>query len=151
MLVEDYQNFSICAITFETCESCFIFLISEGLHVTLRRRALSLRECCRSLSNTIYSFRNRKIDWTEFQTALTQQTFAGLQDIFKAPSRHVLKTSSIRLQRNNLSSSKTSCRPLERRKIVTLKTSSGRLEDMFWRCLQDVLETNKTFTGDIYI
>ena len=37
-----------------------------------------------------------------------QQTFVGLQDVFKTSSRHVLKTSSTRLQRNNFSSSKTS-------------------------------------------
>ena len=39
---------------------------------------------------------------------VTQQTFAGLQDVFKTSSRHVLKTSSTRLQRNNFTSSKTS-------------------------------------------
>ena len=43
--------------------------------------------------------------------------------VFKTSSRHVLKTSSIRLQRNNFSSSKTSWRCLGRRKIVTVKTS----------------------------
>ena len=67
-------------------------------------------------------------------------------------SRHVLKTSSTRLQRNNFTSSKTSSRRLGRRKIVTLKTSSRhledmswrRLEDISWRRLQDVLETNKS-------
>ena len=36
-----------------------------------------------------------------------QQTFVGLQDVFKTSSRHVLKMSSTRLQRNNFSSSKT--------------------------------------------
>ena len=60
-------------------------------------------------------------------------------------SRHVLKTSSTRLQRKNFSSSKTSSRHLAkrlehvfktssrclgRRKIVALKMSSGRLEYM---------------------
>ena len=33
-------------------------------------------------------------------------------------------------------------------KTVTLKTSSRHLEDMSWRRLDDVLETNKMFTGD---
>ena len=50
-------------------------------------------------------------------------------------------------------------RHLERQKIVTLKTSSRRLEDiswryledMSWRCLQNVLETNKVFSGVICI
>ena len=70
--------------------------------------------------------------------------------IFKTSSRHVLKTSSTRLQCNNFTSSKTSWRRLEdvfktsrktswrrlgRRKIVTLKTSWRRLEDMSWRRL----------------
>ena len=32
----------------------------------------------------------------------SQQTFVGLEDVFKKSSRHVLKTSSTRLQRNNL-------------------------------------------------
>ena len=78
----------------------------------------------------------------------SQQTFVGLQDVLKTSSRHVLKTSSTRLQRNNFTSSKTSWRRLEdvfktshktssrrigRRKIVTLKTSLRRLEDMPWR------------------
>ena len=67
-------------------------------------------------------------------------------------SRHVLKTSSTRLQRINFSSSKTSWRRLAnvfktscemssrrlgRQKIVTLKTSWRRLEDMYWRRLGD--------------
>ena len=49
---------------------------------------------------------------------------------------------------------RTSSRRLERRKIVTLKTSWRRLEDMFWRRLkgmswrrlEEVLEINKMFT-----
>ena len=45
----------------------------------------------------------------------TQQIFVGLQDD--------LKTSSIRLQRNNFTSSKTSSRRLGIQKIVTLRTS----------------------------
>ena len=39
---------------------------------------------------------------------ISQQTFVGLQDVLKTSSRHVLKTSSTRLQRNNFTSSKTS-------------------------------------------
>ena len=39
---------------------------------------------------------------------VTQQTSVGLQDVLKTSSRHVLKTSSTRLQRNNFTSSKTS-------------------------------------------
>ena len=62
--------------------------------------------------------------------------------VFKTSSRHVLKTSSIRLQRNNFSSSKTSWRCLGRRKIVTVKTSWRRLEDVLKTCLEDVCKTS---------
>ena len=88
---------------------------------------------------------------------ITQQTFVGLQNVFKTSSRrlHVLKTSSVRLQRNNFSSFRTSSRRLAK----AMKTSSRRLEDiswrrledMSWKCLQNVLETNKMFTGAICI
>ena len=70
--------------------------------------------------------------------------------IFMYPSKHllVLKTSSTRLQRNNFTSSKTSCkdvlktswRRLARRKIITPKTSWRRLEDMSRRRLEDLLK-----------
>ena len=39
---------------------------------------------------------------------VTQQTFVVLEDVLKTSSRHVLKMSSTRLQRNNFTSSKTS-------------------------------------------
>ena len=88
---------------------------------------------------------------------ITQQTFVGLQNVFKTSSRrlHVLKTSSVRLQRNNFSSFRTSSRRLAK----AMKTSSRRLEDiswrrledMSWKCLQNVLETNKMFTGAICV
>ena len=88
---------------------------------------------------------------------ITQQTFVGLQNVFKTSSRrlHVLKTSSVRLQRNNFSSFRTSSRRLAK----AMKTSSRRLEDiswrrledMSWKCLQKVLETNKMFTGAICV
>ena len=63
--------------------------------------------------------------------------------IFMYPSKHllVLKTSSTRLQRNNFTSSKTSCKDV-------LKTSWRRLEDVLQdekllrrRHLEDVLKT----------
>ena len=80
---------------------------------------------------------------------ITQQTFVGFQDILKT------STLSTHLQRNNFSSSKTSWRNLWRHltslwrpKIVMLRTSSRRLEDMSWILLLDVLETNKVFTGN---
>ena len=145
-------------------------------------------------------------------TGPSQQTFVGLREVLKTSSRHALKTSLTRLQRNNFSSSKTSWRRLEDvlqirledvlkaswrhlarrpedilkdKKLLcwrrswtdvlqtlwrhALKTSwrhvlktcfkdmSWRhvlktcLEEMSWRRLEDVLETNKMFTGDICI
>ena len=83
--------------------------------------------------------------------------------VFKTSwSRHVLKTSSIRVQRNNFSSSKTSWRhPARRLEDVedvedvlktcfedVLKTyledmSWRRPENMLWKHLQEVLETKK--------
>ena len=65
--------------------------------------------------------------------------------VLKASSRHVLKTSSIRLPRNNFTSSKsswrrlaktfckTSWRRLGRRKIVSLKTSWRYVLKKSWR------------------
>ena len=73
---------------------------------------------------------------------LTQQTSVGLEDVLKTSSRHVLKTPSIRLQRNNFTSSRTSWRRLEdvlqSRFEDVLKTSSKTS----WRHLQDVFKKN---------
>ena len=83
----------------------------------------------------------------------TQQTCVGLEDVLKTSWRHVLKTSSARLQRNNFSSSKTSWKRFERhlakRFEDILKTClkdvlETCLEDVLKKCLQDVLETNKS-------
>ena len=91
-------------------------------------------------------------------TEFTQQTFVALQDVLKTSSKHVFKTSSTRLQRNNFSSSKTSWRRLantswrhlarrledvlEDKKLLRWR----RLEDVLKTCLEDVLEINKMFT-----
>ena len=48
------------------------------------------------------------------------ETYVGLEGVFKTSSRHVLKTSSTRLQRNNFTKDEKKDR---RQKIVTLKTS----------------------------
>ena len=110
---------------------------------------------------------------------LSQQTSVGLEDALKTSSRHVLKTSSTRLQQNNFTSSKTSCKDvlktswrrledllqhvLEDEKLLRwrrledmswrrLKDMSwSRLEDISWRRLEDVSEANKIFTDDISI
>ena len=90
---------------------------------------------------------------------VSQQIFVGLEDVLKTSPRHILKTSSTRLQRNNFLSSKTSWRHLARRNFsswktkncyaeVVLKTSWRRLVGMLWRCLEDVIGTNKMFTGN---
>ena len=67
---------------------------------------------------------------------ISQQTFVGLQDVLRTSSRHVLKMSSTRLQCNNFSSCKTSCK-------YVFKTSSRRYQDVFARRLRDVLEDEK--------
>ena len=63
---------------------------------------------------------------------LTQQTFAGLQDVLKTFSRPLAR----RLED-----------VLEDEKLLRWR----RLEDMSWRRLEDVSEANKIFTGDICI
>ena len=69
--------------------------------------------------------------------------FLCFHNIFKTSSRYVLQTSSRLLQRNNF------CLPrrLGRRKIVTLKTSWTRYQDMSWRHLKDVFKTNNCLLG----
>ena len=63
--------------------------------------------------------------------------------------------SSIRLQRNNFTSFKTSWRHLARHLEDVSEDEKllrwRRLKDMSWRRLQEVLETNKMFTGDTCI
>ena len=95
----------------------------------------------------------------------SQQTFAGLQNVLKTSSRHVLKTSTTCLQCNNFSSCKdvvktswkrledisenvlkTPWRRLGRRKIVTQITSWRHVLNTSWRnvlktCLEEVLKT----------
>ena len=91
---------------------------------------------------------------------LTQQTFVGLQDASKTSPRHVLKTSSTRLQRNFFSSSKTFSRCLEdilqdvfktswKTKIVTLKAFEEHLK----KCLEDALKTciEDVYRGYLYL
>ena len=65
--------------------------------------------------------------------------------VFKMSSRHVLKTSSIRLQRNKFSSSKTSCKDVLK---TSLRHLPRRLKDVLedekllrWRIIEDVLKT----------
>ena len=60
--------------------------------------------------------------------------------VFKTSSRHVLKTSSTRLQRNNFSSSKTSWRRFEDISQDVLKNVFEDEKLLCWRCLEDVLK-----------
>ena len=55
-----------------------------------------------------------------------------LRNVFKTPSRRLCNTFSIRLGR---------------RKIVTPKTCWWCLQDISWRCFQDVFKTNKCLLG----
>ena len=77
----------------------------------------------------------------KFQVS-SQQTFVDLQDVLKMSSEHVFSVTILRLPRRLedvfKTSRKTSSRRFGRRKIVTLKTSSRRLEDMSWRRLEDM-------------
>ena len=77
-------------------------------------------------------------------TDIPSKYFVSFHSAFKTSSRHVFNTSSRRLQRNNVSSSKTSSRRLARCLQYVFKTSSRRLQDVFARRLQDFLE-------DIYV
>ena len=61
-----------------------------------------------------------------------QQTFVGLQDVLKTSSRHVLKTSSTRLQRNNFSFSKTSWKMKNCYSEDVFKTSWKHVLTTFW-------------------
>ena len=68
-----------------------------------------------------------------YSREMTQQTFVGLPDVSKTSWRHVFKTSSTPLQRNNFTSSKTSWRRLERQKNFTLKTPWSHVLKTSWR------------------
>ena len=58
----------------------------------------------------------------------TQQTFFGLPEVLKTSSRHVLRTSSTCLQRNNFSSSETFWRRLAK---MSWRHLAKHLEDIF--------------------
>ena len=60
------------------------------------------------------------------------------EDVLKTSCKDVLKTSWRRVEGLLQEVLKISWRRLGRRKIVTLKTSSIRLEDMSWRLLEDM-------------
>ena len=97
-----------------------------------------------------------RLQWSK----TTQQTFVGLQDVFNTSSRHVLNFSSSKTSSRRLGGVlKTSCkyilktswRRLEDISQGALKTSwktkNCYVEDVLKTCLEDVLETNKMFTG----
>ena len=75
-------------------------------------------------------------------TDIPSKYFVCLHKIFKRSSRHVFKTSSRRLQRNNFSSSKTSSRCLQDVLEDVKMLRWRRVEDEFKRCLEDVLKTS---------
>ena len=59
-----------------------------------------------SPSQRTYNTNNLRIE--TIKTIRTEQTFVGLEDVFKTSSRDVFTTSSTRLLRNNFTSSKAS-------------------------------------------
>ena len=81
--------------------------------------------------------------------------------IFMYPSKHllVLKTSSTRLQRNNFTSSKTSCKDVLKTSCKTknyyaediLKTSWRHVSKTSWRPLKNFMETNKILGISVYL
>ena len=93
--------------------------------------------------------------------------FVCLHNVFKTSARHVFKTSSRHVFKTCLQevfsvkifhlprslarclhdALKLSSRSLARRKIVTPKTCSRRLQDMSWRCLEGLFKTNKYLLG----
>ena len=64
--------------------------------------------------------------------------------VFKTSWRHVLKTTSTRLQRNNFSSSKTSSKRLEDVLEDEKLLSWRHFKVIFKTCLEDVLKTSWT-------
>ena len=111
-----------------------------------------------SKNNTANNIRRNEIEfWRKHQPSKNSL-------VLKTSWRHVLKTSSTRLQGNNFTSSKTSWRHLarrlqdmSRRRLEDMSwrcledMSWRRLEDMSWRHLEDIIETSKILTGDICI
>ena len=75
-----------------------------------------------------------------------QQTFVGLEDVLKTPSKHVLRTSSTLLQRNNFSSSKTSWRRLEDALTTSRETSLRRHQEFFKTCWK----TKNCYAEDVF-
>ena len=76
---------------------------------------------------------------------ITQQTFVGLEDVFKTSWRHVLKTSSTPLQHNNFTSCKTSWKTKNCYAEDVLKTSWRHVLKMSWR---HILKTSWRHYGE---
>ena len=77
----------------------------------------------------MYVFHTRKAMCSYYSTFIKMLYPSKHLLVLKTSSRHVFKTSSTRLERNNFTSSKTSWRRLE----DVLKTSWRRLEDAWLR------------------
>ena len=76
-------------------------------------------------------------------TYTSKQTFFGLLDVLKASSKHILKASSTRLQRNNFLSPKT----FQRRLDDVLKTCIENFIKTSWRqtkCFLEIALSNKS-------
>ena len=98
--------------------------------------------------------RLQDMSWRRLQHVFSVKMFylpRPLEDVLQIRLKDLLKTSCRHLTRRLEDVFKTSWGRLGRQKIVALKTSPRRLENMSWRRLQDVLETNKMFIGNICI
>ena len=78
----------------------FPFLTQRISVIVFWESFIGFRICCMIV---VTSYNNNAV-----LHKITQQIFAGLEDVLKTSSRHVLKTSSTHLQRNNFWFSKTS-------------------------------------------
>ena len=103
-----------------------------------RLEDMSWRRLQHVFSVTIFCFPRRLQDVLESKKLLRWRHLQNMS------WRHVMKTSSTRLRRNNFTSSKTSSRRLGKQKIVTLKTSS---KHVLKTCLEDVL---RTYLEDVF-
>ena len=85
----------------------------------------------------------------------TQQTFIGFQDILNTSRLQHVFSVTIFVFQDVFKTSSRYWRHVEDTltcwHVVGEHVSWRRLEDMFWRRRQDVLETNRTFARDIYI
>ena len=138
---------NICVISLKTdTKETKIYIYSEINYFFQLSFFSNLNATSYSIHNRIISFRISYVNKTPLRRIPANICWSSrrVEDVFKTYLEHVFT----RLQRNKFSSS--SWRHLGRRKIVTLNTSSSRLEDIFktsWRqtkCLLGISVCNKS-------